>query len=766
MDYPNTFICAGSDFSTFTHFVPAPYMRRSFTLTRKPRGCRLWVTGLGFYRVWVNGKEITKGLLAPYISNPDQLVYFDRYDIAPYLTAGENVLGFQLGNGMQNAPGGTVWDFQKAPWRGAPKLCFALDQGRRRLLESDTFVKTAPSPVLFDDLRCGVHYDARKEIPGWNRPGFDDSGWADAQIAPAPKGQKRLCVAPPVRPTGRVLRPVSVKPAGIRPGMEPHRLVRDIPGDAEMSRTGLLFDFGENNAGYCRLKIKGEPGQKIELQFAEFETNGDIDYTNINFYPDGFAQRDVYYCGGEEEVFEPPFTYHGFRYCLVSGLYPEQVTHDALTYVICSSDQAVTGGFRCSDETANTLYEMAERSDRANFFYFPTDCPHREKNGWTGDAALSAQHMLMTIDCEKSNLEWMRCIRAAQKPDGSIPSIVPTDEWGYPGCGPAWDAVITEVPFMTWLYTGNRRILKENAAAIDRYLRYAAAKRNAEGLVDYGLGDWCPVGGQQKVCTEYTCSVSLMMSAFTASRIFHILSQTKRRGDAATLALELSAAIRRKYIDSDRCVAESGCQSAQAMAIRSGLFTPRECGAARRYLVQSIHENGDFLDVGILGARSLFHALTQAGEADLAYHMITRPEYPSYGHFIDVGLTALPESFEVGSGHTDNASANHHMFGDIKGWFISDVAGLNWGGMLTGYNEPPCLFVQPQFIKKLTFAEAWFRSPVGELGVKWERRSDAILLTVTAPMDLCVKVCLPAGWRLKEPAPEYGGFIAVAEPDN
>ncbi len=162
MEFPSVFICAGRDYSTFTHFVPAPYLRRAFTLKNKPRSCRLLVSGLGFYRVWVNGTEITKGLLAPYISNPDQLVYFDRYELAPYLTEGENVLGFQLGNGMQNAPGGTVWDFQKAAWRSAPKLSFAVDVGAVLILEADETVKTAPSPVLFDDLRCGVHYDARK----------------------------------------------------------------------------------------------------------------------------------------------------------------------------------------------------------------------------------------------------------------------------------------------------------------------------------------------------------------------------------------------------------------------------------------------------------------------------------------------------------------------------------------------------------------------------------------------------------------------------
>lgn len=754
MEFPNVFICAGTDYSTFTHFVPAPYLRRAFTLKNSPRSCRLLVSGLGFYRVWINGTEITKGLLAPYISNPDHLVYFDRYELAPYLAEGENVLGFQLGNGMQNAPGGTVWDFQKAAWRSAPKLSFAVDIGAVRILEADETVKTASSPVLFDDLRCGVRYDARKEIPGWNKPGFDDGGWANALIAEAPKGEKRICGAEPILPTGRVLRPVSVKPAGIRGGYDPHKLVKDIPADKEMSRTGLLFDFGENNAGIVRLKMNGFPGQKIELQFAEFETDGDIDYNFINFYPDGFSQRDVYICAGGEAVFEPPFTYHGFRYCLVSGLTPEQVKDDVLEYIVCSSAIPACGYFRCSDETANTLYEMAERSDRANFWYFPTDCPHREKNGWTGDAALSAQHMLMTMACEKSYVEWMRNIRAAQKPDGSIPGIVPTFDWGYTGCGPSWDAVITEIPSWTHYYTGNTQILEESADAIDQYLRFASGKRNADGLVDYGLGDWCPVGGVKKVCTEFTNSVSLMHMALNASEIFCHLQQPARQEAAESLYIDLTDALRKKYIDQKTCVAESGSQTAQAMALYYGLFEERELDKARQHLVNSIHENGDFLDVGILGARCLFRVLTQAGEAELAYKMITRPEYPSYGHFIEAGLTALPECFELRTVPAEGGSACHHMFGDIKGWFISDVAGLEWWGP-----RQNILIVRPNFISKLTFAEAGCTAPGGEeLRVRWERQGEDVLLTVSAPRNVHSGVVLPKGWELAEPKPKESSY--------
>ena len=753
MQFPSVYISAGAEYADFSRFVPAPYLRKVLTLRREVKSCRVLVTGLGFYRLWVNGREITKGILAPYISNPDHFVYFDRYEIASYLREGENVLGFQLGNGMQNCPGGTVWQFEKAPWRGAPKLSFAVDIGAVRVCEADETVKTAPSPVLFDDLRCGVHCDARKEIPGWNLPGFDDSGWKNAVIAPTPLGEPRICEAEPVRPTGRVLRPVSVKPAGIREGFSPHDWVKKYPADASMSRTGLLFDFGENNAGVPRLHINGLPGQKIEMQFAEFETDGNIDYTNINFFPDGFAQRDVYICGGGEETFIPPFTYHGFRYCLVSGLTPAQVTPDVLEYVVCTSDIPAAGRFACSDETANTLYEMAERSDRANFYYFPTDCPHREKNGWTGDAALSSSHMLKTMQCEKSLAEWLRNVRAAQLPNGFLPCVVPAGKWGENGCGPSWDAVLTEIPYQIWLHTGSRQTLSDCADSIARYLGFGAGKRSTDGLVDYGLGDWCPVDGCLKVCTEFTNSVALMDMAGKGAFIFGLLGQKERETAARAFAGELRSAIRKKYIRDEQGLAESGSQSAQALAVYYKLFDSAyaEKKAIGR-LLDVIHESGDHLDVGLLGARVLFHVLGAAGEAELAYKMITRPDYPSYGHFIEAGLTAIPESFEVGYELPGCGSACHHMYADIKGWFITDVAGLDWQGCETA----PQVRIRPAFIEKLSFAEASFISPFGEVFVRWQREGEKIRLTVRLPEGVTAACDIPFAWENESPLPETG----------
>ena len=742
MDFPRQFICASKAFTSYHRFVPAPYFRKVFIAAAAD--CRLRVTGLGFYRVWINGTEITKGLLAPYISNPDDLVYFDDYDLSPYIKKNaENVLGFQLGNGMQNAPGGATWDFDKAAFRSAPKLAFLLETGETKIT-SDSSVKTVPSPLYFDDLRAGVRYDARREIAGWNLPGYDDRDWAAALLCDTPRGNFRVCAADPVTPVGDEVRAVLIRPGRLcdyTPRDDVEQV--NVPEDAADGREGYLYDFGKNNAGIVRLRINGRAGQRIVLQFGELLTDGALDYNNILFYPDGFSQRDVYICKGGEEEFEPPFTYHGFRYCLVMGVDEAQATPELLTFLVCSSAKK-SGGFFCSDETANALYEMCDASDRSNFYYFPTDCPHREKNGWTGDAALSAEHMLMTLDVGASYKEWLRNLRAAQREDGELPGIVPACEWPYQwGDGPVWDAALIFIPYYTYRYTGDREILSENAAAIGRYLRYAAGRRNENGLITYGLGDWCPIGDAVKPSLAFTSTVTLLSCADMAAFIFDVLGKTEEKAAAQKLYAELRASVRRHLIDQKTCTADTGCQTSQAMALYYDVFDETEKAAATSRLLQMIHENGDFLDTGILGARTIFHVLSDAGHSGLAWKMITRKEFPSYGALIGFGETTIPESFKLpGEGCY---SHNHHMYCDIKNWFISAVAGLRYNPTGTDHSR---VLVKPAFIDGLAFAEASYASSKGEIFVRWDRTDRGVDLRVRTADGMIAEVVLPDGTHI------------------
>lgn len=744
MNFSETFVCASKTYNELHAHVNAPYLRKSFFVDDSVSSAEIIVCGVGFYRIWINGTEITKGMFAPYISNPDDILYYDRYDLSPSLQTGKNVLGFLLGNGNLNCPGGFVWDFELAPYRSSPKLAFNVQirykNGDVCSFEADDSVLCADSPITFDDIRAGERYDATKEITGWALPDYDDSNWKHSIPAACPKGEKRICEAEPIQPTGEEIAPVRIFPGSLAAYEQTHKKKVPVLQDAPPERTGYIYDFGKNAAGVFRLRIKGFRGQRIDLQFAEYiDDNGDLNYANHSFFPDGYIQRDVFICSGENDEYVPSFTYHGYSCCLVMGLQPEQATKDLLTFIVCNSAVKKIGDFGCADPVALQLYGMACNSDLSNFYYFPTDCPHREKNGWTGDAALSSQHMFMNYDCLHSIREWVRNIVKSQKPNGSLPGIVPTNNWGY-DTGPCWDIVLTELPYRAYQYTGDLETAFIAADAILRYIRYLNTRTDERGLVCFGLGDWCSVDWKQQASCVFTCSVTVKDMCEKAAKLFSLLGMEDAAAEAAEKCRDIRAAIRSHLMDLALYTADTRCQTSQAMAIYYNIFDPDEQDAAFRVLLDIIHENDDFLDVGILGARVLFHVLSARGESALAYKMITRKEWPSYGHFIEQGLTALSEEFIRDDGKWD--SRNHHMFGDISNWFISRLAGLQYNADNMNQRR---LVISPSIISGVSAANASFEHPLyGRIAVRWKKQGSHIHLQAEIPAEMEYELQLPS----------------------
>ncbi len=722
------FISATKERCSFEQHIPAPYLRKTFELDFIPDNADISICGLGFYVLYINGINITKGFLAPYISNPDHICYYDTYDIKNYLVSGENVIGLILGNGFINPFGGAVWDFDKAVWRNAPCVALELTVSNTEksiFIEADTSFKVKSSPIIFDELRLGEYYDANKEIPDWNKAGFDDSGWDNAIPAPAPRGFLRNGIAEPVNVTKEI------KP------------VRILKQDND-----FIYDFGENNAGVCTLKISAEKGQRIELWHGEELKDGKFDNASVifdrpetRFYKE-YGQKDVYIAKGEGvEEYTPVFTYHGFRYALVKGITEEQATTELLTYKVMSSDLKTIGGFKCSDETANTLFEMVKRSDISNFYYFPTDCPHREKNGWTGDASMSAPHTVLLFDVSNSWREWLNNIRAAQAENGKLPGIIPTYDWGYNrGNGPAWDSVLFNIPYQLYKMRGNTDVIFENADAMMRYLNYIIKRRNEDGTVSIGLGDWLPVGKEAKdydVPLAFTDSIMVMDMAGKAREMFRAVGFEHQANFADEIYRDFRNTIREMLIDKNTLSVKGDCQSGQAMALYYGVFEANEKEKAFKNLMEYIARKNNSFDCGFLGMHTLFHVLSEFGRSELAYEMITKKEYPSYAHLIEQGETTLVESFQPDG--KPCGSHNHHFFGDIGRWFIKCVAGLN---VLDFQN----IEIKPSFIKQLSYASAYYELPQGKVSVEWKRNSDKIILNVNCPGTINNNIILPDGY--------------------
>ena len=637
-----------------------------------------------------------------------------------------------------------VWDFKYNRINAAPCLAATVEvetAGNTLCFEADEFM-CKKGPIIFNDLRSGVFYDARLEEEGWCEPGFEEKDWHKPILSlNPPRGYAKICEAEPIK-IYREIKPVSIK----KGGCEPYIMRGDVADtfgntsfETDAESDGYIYDFGENNSGIIRLKIKGERGQKVSLQCSEQNVDGNINFSNINFYPNGFSQRDIYYLKGDgEEVFEPMFTYHGCRYVYVSGITEEQATEDLLTYMVMSSDLEERGSFECSDETVNKLYEMCMRSDRSNFFYFPTDCPHREKNGWTGDAATSAEHMIMTIGVENSWKEWMNNIRMAQKENGQLPGIVPTDTWGYEwGNGPAWDRVIFDLPYFAYKYRGETDIIKENATAMLRYLEYVSRKRDDKGIVAIGLGDWVPVirndGGKQSDAElGFTDSVMILDMCRKGEEMFDAVNLPMHKEFAKTLGDEMLEAVRREYIDFATYVVKGRYQTTQAMAIFYDVFNEDEKQKAFDVLKEIVAEDNYSMTSGYLGLRVIFHVLSQFGEAETAYKMITKKEYPSYRYWLDKGETTLLEQFcQYDKFFPD--SKNHHFLGDIANWFMSCPGGIK----VENCNE---VVVNPTFLKDLDWCRTSHKLPDGEVQVSWNRTENGIKLNVNSTGNIKCRV--------------------------
>ncbi len=709
----NDFIKATDKFNTFEENVPAYYFRRTL-VSDQAVVAKLTIAVCGFYELYLNGTRITKGFLSPYINNTNDYIYCDEYDVT--LDEGENVIGVLLGNGFQNNPGGYIWDFDKAEFRSAPMFAVSVAQGEQVLLRSDESFKIASSPIRSDDYRFGEYYDANYEIEGWNQKGFDDSEWANALRANAPRGELRKAdIALIVKECE--LTPVNIIKSG----------------------DGFIYDYGQSNAGICRLRIKGEKGQKIELRHADDLKDGDIYLDRLWFLRDMWERdkrivhRDTYVCRGNgTETYQPSFTYHGFRYVRVDGITEEQATPELLTYLVYHTELNTRGDFSCSDPVATTLQEITRRSIVSNFHHFPTDCPQREKNGWTADAALSCEAVLMNFDPERNYREWMRNICKAQREDGALPGIVPTDGWGFNwGNGPAWDCVLVYLPYYAYIYRGEVDMITESAPSFLAYLRYLRTRCDDKGLLSIGLGDWCHVGGiNPKAPLVLTDTVMSMDIAYKMADLFDAVNMREEAEYARTEAGKYREAIRKNLVDLTTMCAIGDCQSSQAMCLYYGVFDKSEENAAFDKLLQMIHTFDDHIDVGVLGGRVIFHVLTQFGYSDLAFKMITREDYPSYGNWLKRGATTLWENF-----HPDTVSSmNHHFWGDISAWFIKRLAGIQLNPDKHNVNT---LKIAPSFISSLDTVSAYHIAPSGKISVSWRREGEGIILDVEIPQGVC-----------------------------
>ncbi len=700
----------------------APLLRKVFEVRKPVQAARVYICGLGYHELYLNGARVGDHHLDPAFRFDRRALYV-THDVTELLRPGPNALGVMLGNGLYNQAAADAWNFQDAPWRASPCLllqCWVRYLGGEEVLVSDTSWKAARGPETFDATRLGEFYDARREMPGWAAADFDDSGWQAAAEVEGPPGRLSAQMLPPVR-VQETVAPVSVRAAA----------------------AGIhVFDMGRNFAGWAQLRVSGPAGATLRLAFGEkLGADGRLDRSEISgLVFEGEVQVDQYTLrgGGEEEVWDPRFTYHGFQYVEVSG-FPGEPRLENLRGQVAHTDFAPAGSFACSNELLNRIQACALNSYTSNFHGYPTDCPQREKNGWTGDAHLAAEAGLFNFQSAAGYTKWLQDIEDEQRPDGSLPGIVPTSGWGYEwGNGACWDSACILIPWYLYLYCGDERILASHYDMMKRYVDYLELYAQ-DGLVINGLGDWVPPYGRPE---DYTVPAALLLTAYACadarilSRAAALLGKMSDAGHYAALAESFRAAINKRYYDPISGLYAGGSQTALGAALHLGLVPPGDEGRVLEQLMTEIQQQKGRLNVGIHGAKFVLNALAEGGAEETAYRVAVQRQFPGWGWWMEQGATTLWENWD------GSASQNHIMFGDISAWCFKVLAGIRPDPDKPGFKH---FSVRPHLPADLEWVRAEHLSPYGRIRSAWQQAQGRFALEVEVPANTSASVHLPPG---------------------
>jgi len=705
---------------------PAPYFRKTFTVHRNIKSARVYIAVAGLYELYLNGNKIGNHRLDPMYTRFDRRTLYVSYDVTRVLQNGENVIGVILGNGWYNHQSTAVWYFDKAPWRARPKFCMDLrityGDNSEEVVSTGSDWQTALSPVVFNSIYTGEHYDARLEQPGWDTPGFDASKWGNATCTGAPS-QNIVAQA-----------------------LHPIRNVEEFPAKEmiQLDDHTFLFNFGRNMAGVTRIKVSGEAGTTIRLKHGErLDKGGHVDQSNINVHyrptddSDPF-QTDIFILNGKgEETFMPRFNYKGFQYVEVTSDKPIKLTKESLTAFFMHSDVPAVGNINSSNPVLNKIWQAANASYLSNLFGYPTDCPQREKNGWTGDAQVNVETGLYNFDGITVYEKWLADHQDEQQSNGVLPAIIPSDGWGYHWAnGPDWTSTIAIIPWNIYLFYGDSHLLESCYGNIKRYVDHITAI-SPSGLTDWGLGDWVPV--KSVTPKTFTSSAYYYTDVVILAKAAKIFGKQDDYKQYSTLAEKIKNAFNAKYLNSGTGIYGTGLQTELSVPLKWGLVPDSLTGKVAKNLANRLIADNSHIDVGMLGSKTILNALSENGYADLAYKVATQETFPSWGWWIVNGATTFYENWPIDA--TRDISMNHIMFGEINAWFYKGLGGIFPDEEQPGFKN---VILRPNFVSGLRQFEAKHEGPYGTVLSSWKRSGEKVLYEVTIPANTTATLYLNA----------------------
>jgi alpha-L-rhamnosidase len=729
--------------------VAATTLRRRFTLASKPTRAIVYATALGAYELHINGQRVGDHVLAPEFTDYRTRTQYQTYDVTSMLKAGDNVIAALLGDGwyaggigLSQALLGKARNIYGDHPRFLAQLEIAGAGVAKRIVTGSSWRVTRDGPIRSSDILNGESYDARKEMLGWDSPGFDDSRWSIADVA---SNAGTLLVAQsnePVRVTQDIV-PISV--AEPKPGV-------------------YVVDMGQNMVGWARISLRGKAGTTVTLSYAEMLGDSGTVYTdNLR----GAQQTDRYTFRGSTtpEVFEPHFTYHGFRYVQVTGMASPLRVQDLVGRQI-NSALAESSTFETSSPLITRLWQNVRWTQRDNMIGIPTDCPQRdERLGWMGDIQVFSGTSIFNADMGAFFTKWMKDVRDAQTPDGRFADFSPQpfrqqlvdmkrrDFMGVPGWG---DAGVV-VPWRLWQQYGDIRQLRENYDAAKRWVEFIRANnpdllwKNKRGN-DYG--DWLNSDTMNDSTIPRTGGevpkpvFATMMFAYATdlvSRMAGVLGNDAEAGQYGALFTDIKSAFNAAYVTDDGHI-EGNTQAGYALALHFGLLPESKRAAAVGYMLAGIDAYHGHMSTGFHSTYRMMLELTRAGRSDVAYALINNRTFPSWGYSIENGATTIWERWDgyvKGRGFQDKGmnSFNHYAIGAVGEWMYRVILGINNDDDHPGYEH---FVLHPVPGGGLSWAKGSYRSIRGTIESSWRTDSQTFTEDVTIPANTTATVYVPA----------------------
>ena len=716
----------------------APMFRKSFSLRQAVRSARAYVTSHGLYEFYLNGHRVGDELFTPGWTSYNKRLQYQTYDVTNLLVTGGNAVGLVLGDGWYR---GRAWgsvNHYGEQLAALAQIRVIYTDGTEETLGTDSSWKSSTGPILSSEIYAGETYDARLEKTGWTLAAYKNADWLGVTVVNAPKDTLVAPVGPPVRRIEE---------------RRPVRIFTTPAGDT-------VADLGQNMVGWVKLKVRGPAGTTVTLRHAEvLDSSG-------NFYTQNLraAKQEVRYTlqGRGVEVFEPHFTFQGFRYVAVSG-YPGKLTPESLTGVVIHSDMARTGELETSNESVNRLYHNIIWGQKGNFLDVPTDCPQRdERMGWTGDAEVFSATAARNMDVAGFFRKWLADLAADQADDGRVPFVIPDaihPPDSKPDVGAAgWGDAATVIPWNLYQAYGDVRILQAQYESMSKWVQYEQSRAGAGDIWqgDRQFGDWLDFFGAAKHTNFGSTSPDMIATAYFAHstdllrRAAEVLGKHDDAAHYADLLEHIKSAFRNRFVSPDGVVAE-GTQTAYVLALDFDLLPESLRSVAAARLARDVRNRGH-LTTGFLGTPHLLAVLTRYGYLDEAYLLFNREQFPSWLYPVEHGATTIWERWDGirPDGSFQDASMNsfnHYAYGAVGEWMYGVIAGIRMDADAPGYRH---FFVEPQPGGGLRHVSASQETPYGKISAQWTQKGAAFSLLIEVPPNTQATVRLPGARQAQE----------------